>query len=150
MDPSVKKMLKDLQDLEFKRSIISRDIDALKRVLTRLGVKPDSHTLNEGKYAVDQPFKEMALTEACLKVLKDHKGEWLTASQIEYLIARGGYEFSTKTSRNSVDVTLRRFADAGTCDADRTRGSRGNRYRWMPEKEQSHEVEDSRATKGKT
>jgi hypothetical protein len=139
MDASVKKMLKNLKELEFKKSVINRDIDAIKRTLAMLGLKVESGSLREAEYAAYQPFRETALNDACLTVLKDHKGAWLTRSQIEYLIARGGYESSTKDIGNSVDVTLRRLAGAGACEAERVRGSRGSRYRWMTMKQEKRE-----------
>lgn len=155
MDPSVKKLLKNLQELEFKRSVLGRDIDAIRRSLEMLGLKVEDASHSEGEYAARRPFKRVPLTEACLVVLKDHKEHWLTKSQIEYLIARGGYEFSAKDTGNSVDVTLRRLATAGKCEAERVRGSTGNRYRYragegpafVADTEEKDAVENSGATK---
>ena len=101
------------------------------------GITPEISTIasaedtRETEYAWREPFKEGTLTEACERVLQDYSSKWLTKSQVEYLITRGGYRSTAKDAKNSVDVTLRRLAENGKCDAKRVRGSRGNTYRWI-------------------
>jgi hypothetical protein len=95
---------------------------------------------HEHEYRTFLPFANLSLPEGCEKILRDYKGEKLSKSHIEYLLARGGYRFDAKDSKNSVDVTLRRLAADRKCEADRVRGMRGNRY-WIqaaePEMESS-------------
>jgi len=132
VDATTKSLIKQLRDLETKKWAISSDIDAIKRALSLAGVKP-SESHSEGLYAARQPFKDMRLSEACAQILRDHSEQWLTKSQVEYLLVRGGCPFSTDDTKNSVDVTLRRLADQNLCMAERAMGSRGNKYRHIEE-----------------
>ena len=137
VDATAKSLLRQLQELEREDWRIREKIKAIRTALGMAGIKPevgnvswgqDSH---ETEYAVKEPFAETTLTEACEQVLKDYADQWLTKTNVEYLITRGGYKSTAKDAKNSVDVTLRRIAEYGKCDAERTRGARGNRYRWI-------------------
>jgi len=98
------------------------------------------YTLEESEYQSQQPFKSMALTDACLKVLRDHSGkdeiheQWLDKGQVEYLVTRGGYEFKTDDATNSVNVSLRRLAEQGYAEAHAGKGSRPTRYHFKKER----------------
>ena len=155
VDVTTKRLMKQRRELEMERSKLTRDIESIDRALTLAGIKPDKDTgawMMEADYAVRQIFKDMRLKDACLKILQDLPKVWFTKAQIEYMLVRGGCEFATEASKNSVDVTMRRLADQGLCMAERTRGSEGNRYKAneAEQEERDDEVEDSRATNGKT
>lgn len=136
VDATTKKLLEQLKQLERKDWYIRQQMKAIHTALRLAGIKPDIPSLSgidhqESKYAVSESFANASLTEACESVLKDYKDKWLSKSQVEYLITRGGYKSSAKDAKNSVDVTLRRLAGDGKCDVKRVRGSRGNTYRWI-------------------
>ena len=139
MDATTKALLKKLQDLERQRWRINREIEAIQTALKLAGITPTLHDAfsvpdpNEWTYAHDQTFAQSQLNEACKQILKDYQGKWLTKAQVEYLVTRGGYKFATENTKNSVDVTLRRLAADGFCEAERVRGSRGNKYRFFAE-----------------
>jgi hypothetical protein len=139
VDATTKKLLKQLESLEWEKARIGRDIDSIRTALSLAGVKPPNKfkwlpSTQESNYRTRHTFADMSLAEACLMILKDHKSDWLSKSQIEYLIVRGGYKFSTKDSKNSVGVTLQRLKDDRKCEVERVRGAHGNRYRWLPER----------------
>jgi len=135
VDATAKKLVDKLRQLEMQEWRIKRDRRAIQLALHAAGIRPGMDVnSNELSYAQDLPFMNKTLSESCEQILKDSEGQWLTKTQVEYLVVRGGYSFSAKDSKNSVDVTLRRLAVDGKCAADRVRGSRGNRYRWMNEK----------------
>ncbi len=137
VDATAKTLLRQLQELEREDWRIRDKIKAIRTALGMAGIKPDAGNIvwgqdsHEGEYAVKEPFAETTLTEACEQVLKDYADKWLTKTNVEYLITRGGYKSTAKDAKNSVDVTLRRIAEDGKCDVERTRGARGNRYRWI-------------------
>ena len=137
VDATTKSLLRQLRELESENWRTREKIRSIHTALKLAGVKPDVDTLlggqdgHESGYAVRVPFAQTALIEACEQVLKDYGDIWLTKSQVEYLITRGGYKSSAKDAKNSVDVTLRRLAADGKCDVKRVRGSRGNTYRWI-------------------
>ncbi len=135
VDATTRSLLKQLRELETQKWAIGRDIESINRALTLAGVKPAREIggHQEAEYSVKQPFAEMRLSDACAQILRDYSGQWLTKSQVEYLLVRGGCPFSTEDTKNSVDVTLRRFADQGVCMAERAMGSRGNKYRHIEE-----------------
>lgn len=139
VDATGKKLVERMRQLEAQRWRIDRELRSLRTALDVAGIKPPSRFPSEGtdpnesEYALNEPFRKLTLADTCDRILKDYTPEWLTKNQVEYLATRGGYDFSTKDSANSVDVTLRRMAAAGKCEAERVRGSRGNKYRWMPE-----------------
>ena len=146
VDATTKNLLRQLQELEREGWRIRDKTRSIHVALKLAGIKPDARTLlggqdsHEYQYAVKQPFAHATLTEACEQVLKDYADNWLTKSQVEYLITRGGYKSSAKDAKNSVDVTLRRLAGDGKCDVKRVRGSRGNTYRWIsPEVKEKQE-----------
>jgi hypothetical protein len=125
-------LIRKLQDLESQRDQVERDIRMIEGTLNLLGIEPPKRTgrgeVNERHYADEQPFYKMPLKDACLKILNDAPGDWFSKSQVEYMLARGGYESDAKDPSNSVDVTLRNLAEAGLCEAIRQRGNVGNRY----------------------
>jgi hypothetical protein len=145
MDATTKKLVERLEQLEFQRANITHEIGAIMTALTVAGVKPDKGLFittpdgQEDQYLRKQPFADISLRESCEKVLRDRRGEWLSKSEIEYLIVRGGYQFATSNTKNSVGITLQRLKKEGWCAVDRSRGSRGNRYRWLEESSQAQE-----------
>lgn len=142
VDRTTRELLKRLRELESEQLRLARDINAIRRALTLAGVRPSVRRLwfHEVEYQATSAFLKSHLTDACLQVLRDAKGEWLTKSEVEYLVTRGGYPFSTQDSANSVDVTLRRLATEGLCEAERVRGSRGNKYRYVPAQQTEKET----------
>jgi hypothetical protein len=137
VDATTRALLRQLQELEREEWRIREKTRAIRMALKLAGITPEISTIasaedtQETEYARREPFTEVTLTEACEQVLKDYSQKWLTKSQVEYLITRGGYRSTAKDAKNSVDVTLRRLAENGKCDAKRVRGSRGNTYRWI-------------------
>jgi hypothetical protein len=138
VDATGTKLMQQLENLERERGRISHQIDSIRLALSLAGIKPGkpkiSPSSQEVEYVSNKPFSEMSLPDACLKILKDHQTQWLSKAEIEFLIVRGGYKFSTKNSKNSVGVTLQRMKDEGKCDAQTVRGSRGNLYCWYGER----------------
>jgi len=134
MDATALKLLDRLKELEEQRCRITQEQKAIRIALEVAGVKPQGIIPGlpdqEIKYKSNNIFKGRALPACCEIVLKDKKGEWLTKSQIEYLIIQGGYEFTTGKPKNSVGVTLQRMAEQGLCEVERVKGQQGNRYRW--------------------
>ena len=132
MDETTRKLVGQLRVLELKQREIEADVEAIQRALELAGVKPNESevTTNEFHYAKSRPFKKATLVNACLTVLKDSEESWLTKSEIEYLVSRGGFEFSAKDSKNSVDVTLRRLGVEGRCEVVASKGKAGNKYRF--------------------
>jgi len=137
VDATAKSLLRQLQELEREDWRIREKMKAIHTALGLAGIKPEVGQVSWGQdpreieYAVREPFAETTLIEACEQVLKDYADQWLTKSNVEYLITRGGYKSSAKDAKNSVDVTLRRLAEDGKCDVKRVRGAKGNRYRWI-------------------
>jgi len=146
VDATTKTLLRQLQELEREEWRIREKTRAIRMALKLAGITPETSTISwaedakEAEYARREPFTDSTLTEACERVLQDYQDKWLTKSQVEYLITRGGYRSPAKDAKNSVDVTLRRLTENGKCDAKRVRGSRGNTYRWIaPNIEGKHE-----------
>lgn len=144
VDATAKKLVERMQELERQRAHIDSEIRSIRTALSVAGIRTgtsrsgvDSH---EALYMMHKPFANMSLRGSCLKVLSDQRSEWLSKSQIEYLILRGGYKFVTKDSKNSVGVTLQRMKDEGLCAVERIRGSHGNRYRFFLEQERSKDA----------
>jgi hypothetical protein len=154
VDASVKKLLHELRKAEGEKWRAQRRIHSIHTALSILGVKPEAcgSMLDEDRYEVEysakEPFKGLTLAETCTRILRDYAGKWLTRAQVEYLATRGGYDFSTKDPSNSVDVTLRRMASAGKCEADRVRGSRGSKYRYVASKATESETKQLRVVEG--
>ena len=141
MDATALKLVQRLSELDEQQNRISRERIALLTALEVAGVKPKGQMKGfpgsqESIYQVNQTFRGRSLPASCEIVLKDHKGLWLTKSEIEYLIVQGGYEFATGNPKNSIGVTLQRMAEDGPCEVERVRGQQGNRYRWpLPSEE---------------
>ena len=146
LDSTTKKLVQRLQELELARRSIDLEARALMTALSVAGIKP-SHNVGKGvelkggifdqlptpqesAYISKQLFADMSLKKCCEIVLREHKEKWLTKAEIEYLIVRGGYSFSTDNPKNSVGITLRRMAEEGLCEVQRVRGASGNRYRF--------------------
>jgi hypothetical protein len=138
VDATAQKLVKRMKDLESEKWRIDRELRAIRTALGVAGIKPgkfkDLSTTQELDYVTKQPFRNMTLRECCLLILRDHVDLWRSKAEIEYLISRGGYKFSTNDSKNSVGVTLQRLKDDGMCEVERVRGAHGNRYRWLPER----------------
>ena len=138
MDATALKLVQRLKELNEQQSRIREEQKALQTALEVAGVKPQGQLKGhpgsqETRYRTTGVFKGRSLPASCEIVLKDHKGQWLTKSEIEYLIVQGGYEFATGNPKNSVGVTLQRMAEEGLCEVERVRGQQGNRYRWPSE-----------------
>lgn len=135
MDTTALKLVQRLKELDEQQNRITRERMAILMALEVAGVKPKGQVKGfpgsqESLYEVNQTFRGRSLPASCEIVLRDHKGQWLSKSEIEYLIVQGGYEFATGNSKNSVGVTLQRMAEDGPCEVERVRGQQGNRYRW--------------------
>jgi hypothetical protein len=161
LDATIKKMLRRMDEIDTETSKLRRERDHLTSALASIGYRPPKahptiYAPPESNYGFNKPFQKMSLTDACLKVLKDQSKreaseQWLDKNQVEYLVARGGYEFNTKDATNSVNVTLQRLTGGGFCEAHGGKGSRSKRYRFLkdrePEGKQNDETVNSRATK---
>jgi len=154
MDATQKKLVEKMQELQMWIAAYKQQANAISTALESIGMKVE----DDGKfdpphdvfYATDQPFRQGSLVAACKRILRDYDGQSLTKSQVEYLAAIGGFPFSTEDAKNSVDVTLRRLAERGFCEVERTRGPAGNQYRWVEERDDEEEgSNDAAATKGK-
>ena len=112
MDATALKLVQRLSELDEQQNRILRERTAILTALEVAGVKPKGQAKGfpgsqETNYEVNQTFRGRSLPAACEIVLKDHKGQWLTKSEIEYLIVQGGYGFATGNPKNSIGVTLR-------------------------------------------
>lgn len=141
VDSTTQKLLKRLLEIERQTAMLRHERDAITTALSVAGIRPPDAAaqildFKESAYLRDQPFKDTPLTDACLTVLRDYAGKWLTSSQVEYLVSRGGYKFSTRDSQNSVSVTLRRLVGQHGVAAKRARGAKGNQYAWIKAKEE--------------
>ncbi|MGH9437941.1 MAG: hypothetical protein ACRD22_08595 [Terriglobia bacterium] len=150
MDATTKRLLKRLEEIDGQRVALRRERDAITTALSVAGVRPPDashhiYTHSENQYGIFQPFKSKSLSEACLIVLRDQPKSWLTKTQVEYLVARGGYQFSTDDTINSVSVTLRRLAAEGLCEAHKGKGTRASTYRFVRERDDD-DVKESRTT----
>lgn len=141
MDATAQKLMQRLQELQEQTNRIARERQSLLLALEIAGVKPKGEGgrmtgTQEAQYEVNQSFRGRSLPASCEMILRDHKGQWLSKSEIEYLVIQGGYQFSTGNSKNSVGVTLQRMADDKIIEVQRVRGQQGNRYRWpLPSEE---------------
>lgn len=144
VDATIKKMLKRLAEIDELRHSLRQERDHITAALASIGYRPPNaaanfYTREEGEYGAKQPFKNMSLTDACLKVLKDRSRkepaeQWLDKNQVEYLVVRGGYEFKTEDSLNSVNITLRRLASDGYCEMHAGKGSRSSRFKFVKDR----------------
>jgi hypothetical protein len=146
LDATTKKLISRMEEIDRQLGGLKSERNAIMTALSVAGWRPPaSHkqffTGEESDYRREQPFKSMSLTDACLKVLRDHVGkeevhaQWLDKNQVEYLVNRGGFEFQTEDSTNSVNVTLRRLAEGGLCEAQGGKGSRGMKYHFKRDRE---------------
>lgn len=137
VDPSAKKLVDRIEHLRQKRTMIDQEIDALNTALGVMGMSVESRDIIgdsdphrfETRYSAAKPFREMTLGPACLKILADHAPSSLDKNQTEFLLTIGGYPFKAKDPTNSVEVTLRKLASDGKCEADKPGGPHGSRYR---------------------
>ena len=135
VDATTKKLLERLRELEQRDWAIRQEISAIHTALKIADVKPPASNRmpkideHESTYAIRRPFTSSTLSDACHQILKDYKSEWLSKSQIEYLVNRGGFKFTASDPKNSVDITLRRLAESGLIDVERVRGPAGNKYK---------------------
>jgi DNA-binding transcriptional ArsR family regulator len=135
MDATSRQLIDTLADLRRKIADLERQADAIKTVLESLGYRQPILDRMWGdaldvKYAKEQPFTHCSLVDACMKIFAAQRiTDYLTKSQVEYLAVVGGFPFSTKNRKNSVDVTLRRLAEQEALEVERVGGHVGNRYR---------------------
>ena len=155
VDPTTRKMLTRMDELESQISQLQKERGNIVATLASIGYRPPDARLNlltstESKYAYQKPFRSVSLTEACLTVLRDQAkaaeshDQWLDKTQIEYLVVRGGYKFEAEDSINSVHVTLRRLWNDGLIQASKGKGSRSSKYHFLKDREDDI---NSRATK---
>jgi chorismate mutase len=145
LDITVKKMLKRMDEIDTEISKLRSERNHLTSALASVGYRPPNvhptiYESQEVDYGFHKPFRRMSLTDACLKVLKDRAkkvpaNQWLDKNQVEYLVARGGYEFKARDATNSVNVTLQRLANGGFCGAQGGSGSRSRKYRFLKDRE---------------
>jgi hypothetical protein len=146
VDATTKKLYGRMAEIELQRSFLKRELDAINTALAVAGVRPPGarhsiRTTEESDYLREQPFVDMSLTDACLKILKDHaekddaSAQWLDKNQVEYMARRGGYQFETNDSTNSVNVTLRRLAAEEMIEAHGGKGSRPIKYHFRRDRE---------------
>jgi hypothetical protein len=138
MDATALRLVQRLKELEEQQGRLTRERQAIMTALTVAGVRPEGPIkgmpgFKEGRYSMNHTFNGRSLPASCEIVLRDHKGQWLSKSEIEYLIVQGGYEFATGNPKNSIGITLQRMAEDGLCEVQRVRGQQGNRYRWPSE-----------------
>jgi hypothetical protein len=150
VDATTRKLIERLDELSKQQGSINRERAAILTALAVAGVRPEGIMGKEwpgeleGRYRSNTTFANKSLREACEIILKDqlkdyrsspmqHKSQWLSKAEIEYLIVRGGYRFATSNSKNSVGITLQRMAEEDVIEVLRVRGQQGNRYRWPSE-----------------
>jgi hypothetical protein len=127
-----------MKALEYEKRRAETELQSIRAALKVAGVKTEpiqkEMFAQEHFYVSAHVFEAQSLRECCEQILEDHPEQWFSKSDIEYLIVRGGYKFSTDDPKNSVAVTLQRMKDDGRCEVQRARGSHGNRYRWPIER----------------
>ncbi len=152
MDATQKKLIEKMRDLQMTIAAYQQQATAISTALESIGmtVGDDGRYSppHDVHYATDQPFRGTSLVAACKRILMDYDGQSLTKTQVEFLAALGGYPFSTEDAKNSVDVTLRRLAERGFCEVERTRGPAGNQYRLAAD-DGEERSEDAASTKDK-
>jgi hypothetical protein len=135
-----------MEQIDRQRAELRSERNAIMTALSVAGWRPPDanrniYTMEESQYWREQPFRSMSLTDACLTILRDHAKktelheQWLDKNQVEYLVRRGGFQFKTDDPTNSVNVTLRRLAEDGFCQASGGKGSRGIRYHFTKDRE---------------
>jgi hypothetical protein len=139
VDSTTKKLLQRLDVIDKQRNELRRERDAITTSLAIAGIRPPEaseriYTTQESQYLSQHPFANSALTDACLTVLRDKPETWFTKSQVEYLVARGGYVFESKDSVHSVNITLRRLAGEGLCEVKLGKGTRASKYRFVKDR----------------
>lgn len=146
VDATAEKLLERLKEIEALLWRLRSEKDAINTALAVAGVRITGesgakHSVSylESDYTAKKPFAAMSLTDACLKTLVDYSkeyDEWLSKTQVEYLVTRGGYKFTAASNtKNSVAVTLQRLADEGRIQVERVRGSAGNKYQYDARKD---------------
>lgn len=147
MDATARKLTEKMRELQLMIAAYQREANSISRALEAIGMRPEDDDPfcdpSDTLYANDQPFRHNTLVATCKKILMDHKGKNLTKSQVEYLAAIGAYPFATDDAKNSVDVTLRRLADRGFCEVERS--PTGNQYRFVRDKDEDEEGSDNAA-----
>lgn len=140
MDVTAKKLVEKMAEIQRQMLQLQRQSNSLTAALEAIGLRPEDDDPfsqpTDARYADSLPFARTSLVAACKRILMDHENKSLTKSQVEYLAAIGGYPFSTDDAKNSVDVTLRRLAEQGFCQVERTRGPAGNQYQWVGPKDE--------------
>ncbi len=145
MDATTKKLMERLEQIEFEMKKLRREKESITTALEVTGSRPPGahknfYTQEENSYGHKQPFEAMTLTDACLQILRDYAAkdeiheQWLDKNQIEYLVVRGGFKFKTEDTKNSVNVTLRRLAEEGYCEAHVGKGTRATRYHFRKDR----------------
>src|SRR5258706_14632089 len=78
VDETIKALLDKLDTLERQKTSTERDIAAIKRALSMIGVSAENRCGEsprvERRYVNDQPFHNRPLAEACLQIIVDHQG----------------------------------------------------------------------------
>ena len=134
MDETATRLVAQLQDLEVEERRVAEEKKIIIRALEIAGIRPTEISTDEAAYGKTRPFRKSGLVNACKRVLMDSEDEWLTKSDVEYLVMRGGFQSKAKDSKNSFDVTLRRLAADGFCEVDSSNRQQGNKYRYTAKK----------------
>jgi hypothetical protein len=134
VDATTRKLLRRLEQIEMEQARLRIEHQAITTALGVAGVALQGFTGEvsaqvESEYEGRQPFAKDSLTDACLRVLRDHAGAWLTKAQVEYMVVRGGYKFSTANPKNSVKITLHRLAHSVPPRCEVQSNKQGNQYR---------------------
>lgn len=156
VDATTRKLLRRLEQIEMEQARLRIEHQAITTALGVAGVvlqgfTGEVSTQIENEYEGRQPFAKESLTDACLRVLRDQAGMWLTKAQVEYLVTRGGYKFSTGNPKNSVKITLRRLAHAASPRCEVRASKQGNQYRSIEAtEERRNDITESGATRTTT
>ena len=140
LDATAKKMLRRIDQIEglsvALREERNRITIALLSAACFLSAEQQPiYTQQDPESSIKKPFRHISLTDACLRVLKEHSNEWLDKNQIAYMVATGGYAFKSAHATNSVHVTLRRLVQDGYCEAYEGTGSRTTKHRFLKDKD---------------
>jgi hypothetical protein len=123
---ALRRQIAELQQQEKSIKVALESAGFRSKKFGQVGWWPDDCL--DDRYALEQPFREMTLVNACKKIISDNTTFAFTKDQIEYLAVVGGYPFLTEDRKNSIDVTMRRLARNGFCEIVRGKGQTPNQY----------------------
>src|SRR5271165_1242660 len=92
VDATARKLVQRMEELERHSWQIQNELRSIRTALAVAGIKPgkfkSQNGFHESKYVAAEAFKDISLRECCQMILRDHSDDWLSKSQIEYLIVR--------------------------------------------------------------